>query len=496
MMGSKKSHKRIELSTGTRRRISPFALIGVGITLLVVLGAGAALIIPRLGTHADAVNMNCTILVPANPLSARGLATPYQLSATNAADGPCNETNTDQSAFVQGVIYNPATGAFSVYSPLVIDAGTTPAVAPKVPALPRNAVVGLWFGFNAANLTLRGAQRNTLRQGSCVNGQGGSVFGQFAYCNAVAFFSAANRGIARGLVKVPALQTANDGQPCMTTRDFALIDQDQSDNVQTQYLGNGTGQTAQFSAANQTALQDATTIANPSDNALLTTFIDPVLGCTPWTAPDLANAGAMVSALPLDELMAAADQKAPVALVPVNDPMTLNGNGQASLSKTNLYRAGVDQPQARSQNQASGASYCSNMIKMAIPRLQLDQTEETNAASPVADAADSLFTFLAMRVQQSYENLGCQALLNQPNPVTTQTDANGVVISATFATGTSAVTPTAGTTAPAVTPTPVDPAVTPTAGTTAPAVTPTPVDPAVTPTAGDAQPTPTVDNGQ
>jgi hypothetical protein len=46
-------------------------------------------------------NPNCTIIVPPNPLTAAGLATAYQLTATDPAQGPCNEANTAQSAFGQ-----------------------------------------------------------------------------------------------------------------------------------------------------------------------------------------------------------------------------------------------------------------------------------------------------------------------------------------------------------------------------------------------------------
>ncbi len=430
-----KQHKSVFRPASRRRgRLSPLMLIGMSVPLVLAIIATAVFVLPRLGSHAAAVNMDCTLLVPANPLTAQGLATPYQLSATNPANGPCNEANANQSAFVQGVIYDPATGAFSVYSPLVIDAGTQPAVAPTVPALPQGAIVALWFGFNGNNLTLQGATANTLSRARCVNGLPGSIFGQFSYCNAVAFFRAANQGIAAGKVKVPALGMGNDGLPCPTVRDFSIVDQDQSDNVQTQYLANADGQTAQLTAANQAKIANATTLGNPSDNALVTHVLDPVLGCTPWTAPNLADNNTPVSALPLDELMAAADQQAPVALVPINDPMVLN-NGNASLQKTNLYRRGVDQRQAFSQNQASGTNYCRNMLQAGMARLQKDQTLFTNTASPMPAVANSLFTFLANRLQQSFTNLNCQQLLNMPDPITVQTDGNGVVISATLNAG-------------------------------------------------------------
>jgi hypothetical protein len=418
-----------------RRKVSPLMLIGISIPVLLAL-IGAAFLInqPHTNSHAAAANPNpnCTLIVPANPLSAQGLATPYQLFAPDAAaNGPCNEANANQGAFVQATIYNPATGAFSIYSPLVIDQGTQPAVTPTVPTLPANAVVGIWFGFNGTNLTLQGAQGgNTLAQGQCTNGLNGSVFGQFAYCNARNFFGSVNQGIANGLVKVPALGTAKDGMTCPTARDFSVVDQDQSDNVQTQYLANGNGQIAQLTAANQAQIANATVLGNPSDNALVTKFIDPALGCQPWTAPDLANNGTPNLSLALDEIQANAFQPAPVALVPLTDPMTLVNNA-ASQDKTILYRQGVDQnPGGILPN--NGTVYCQNLVNTGLPRIKGDMTLTINATSPDPAAANSLFTFLANRFMQAYGLLNCPNLINIPNPVTVQMDGNGVVIAATI----------------------------------------------------------------
>jgi hypothetical protein len=322
-----------------RRRI---LLILAAIPLMIGGAVTAAIAAPPAAGPAQPAaasptpNPNCTLTVPADPLTARGLATPYLLSATNRAAGPCHEANPAQSAFVQATIYDPATGALSVYDPLVIDAGRRPAVAPLVPVLPADAVVGIWFGYNGNSLTLRAPNR-------CVNGLGGSLFTQFAYCHAVPFFEAVNAGIAAHKLTVPTLGRANDGEPCPTTRDFSVVDQDQSDNVTTKYLVTSHGNVAQDTPANAARLHGATVLANPSDNALVDEFVDPALGCTPWTVRDLDGGGTATS-LALDEIQANADQAAPAALVPLNDPMTLVG-GAYSAGKTNLYRAGVDQPQ-------------------------------------------------------------------------------------------------------------------------------------------------------
>src|SRR5258706_12073778 len=201
----------------TRRRgFSPLVLVGVLVTVVIALAVGGVVfLLPRMGSHAaGAVNADCTLIVPANPLTAQGLETPYQLMATNPNNGPCNEANPNQSAFVQAAVIDRATGNISVYEPLVIDQGTNPAAAPTMPKLNATSVVGIWFGFNGNNLTLQGTN-NSLQQGNCVNGISGSIFGQFSYCNAPAFFRAANHAIAAGKLAPPPLGTAKDAFPVL-----------------------------------------------------------------------------------------------------------------------------------------------------------------------------------------------------------------------------------------------------------------------------------------
>ncbi len=416
---------------GSRRRRRHWPLlVGLSISLLLVLIAAGVFVVPHLTSHAANDNTDCSLIVPPNPLTAQGLATPYQLVATNPANGPCHEANPAQAAFVQGAIIDPRTGQISVYNPLVIDQGSQPAIQPTPPNLPQGAVVALWFGFNGNNLMLQD-DNGSLNQGRCVNGVNGSIFGQFAYCNAPAFFAAANFDIRIGRLKVPAIGTAKDGQPCPTSRDFSIVDQDQSDNVVTEYLVTADGRIAQMTAANVAALQGAQVQTNGSDERLLSVAVDSALGCTPWMAPDLADPGHTVPALPLNELQAAAHQAAPVALVPLGDPMVLNNN-RPSLNKLNAYRRGVDQQPARSQAGASTATYCQNMVNIAPARLQLDQQLTQGRPSPDAGAANSLFTFLAQRFVASYQNLNCQALINQPDPISVTTDANGVATAATI----------------------------------------------------------------
>jgi hypothetical protein len=411
-----------------RRLVKPLGIFAA----LAAIAAGGVMYMAV--SNAATLNADCTLIVPANPLSAQGLATPYQLVATDPAAGPCNEANADQSAYVQGAIIGPD-GALTLYNPLVVDQGTQPAAAPAAATVPAGATIGVWFGFNGDNLTLRSANgTNSLRQGRCVNGLGNSIFGQFAYCNAPAFFRAANAAIRAGTLKVPPLGTAADGKPCPTVRDFSVVDMDQSDNVTTHYLANANGQMAQPNAAGRAAIgANPADLANGSDNRLLDAFMDPALGCTPWAMPEQSADGAMTNSLPLNELQAAAFQPAPVAIVPLTNPMTLV-NDRQSRQKTNLYRVGVDQPVIGAADNGSGTNYCTNMYTNAagVPRVFTAQASFAAAPSP-DPAATNLFTFLAMRANDAFATLNCQNLINMASPITLTTDGNGVVTAATLA---------------------------------------------------------------
>jgi hypothetical protein len=385
-------------------------------------GTGAAISMNQTAAQA-AASMNCSLAVPANPLSAAGLATPWQLG-----DG-CSMANAGtEGAFVEATILAP-NGSLQVYNPLVVTAGTQPAVRPTAPTIAAGSSVIVDVGFNGTNLVLTGAG---ARQGNCVDASGQSVIGQVSACNAVSFYKAANAAITRGTLKVPAIGTASDGQACQTVRDFALIDQDQSDNVVSQYLINANGQTAQASAANKTALTGATLLTNGSDDALLSDFVDPANGCTPFTAPDTTNPNGAAGAQALNELSAKAGQRGTIAVVPPNDEMTLVG-GNMSITKTNVYRSLVDQPLlAQNTNAASvAASYCQNMVNIAPARNNLDLANDTPFGTPVAATGDNLATFLGNRLSMSFVNLGC-ATYGLTNPVNVTLDGNGVATAVSY----------------------------------------------------------------
>src|SRR6478752_9044361 len=376
-------------------------------------------------TEAEAADStNCTVTVPDRPLSAKGLATPWVLG-----DGCTWANGGTEGVFIDATILAP-NGQIQVYNPLVINQGTTPAVAPTPPTIARGSQVILSAGFNGNALALVG---RGARQGHCIDAYGNSLMNQTPQCNAVNFYRMANFEIARGLLKIPATGTGKDGQACQTTRDFALIDQDQSDNAVASYLFDpATGHAAQATAANVVAMTGATVEQNGSDNGLLDKFVDPALGCTPFTAPNATNPNGTSGSQAMDELSARQNQKGMVALLPANNPQLLVG-GQFSLGKTNAYRMHTDQPRlARNTSlDRNAAQYCQNMINIATPRLKLDAQFETDTASPVPDLGDNLADFLAARLSGSFDNLNCKNY-GLTNPVTLTTDDNGVATAATF----------------------------------------------------------------
>ena len=369
-----------------------------------------------------AASMNCTLIVPPNPLTAAGLATPYQLG-----DG-CAMTNATQQAFVEATILSP-NGQVTVYNPLVITKGTTAAATPAAPTIAAGSSVIIDVGFNGTNLVLQGVG---ALQGHCVDAFGQSVIGEVSACNAVNFYTMANAEIAAGTLVIPPNGTSLDGQPCLTTRDFALIDQDQSDNVVTAYLLNGNGQTAQDTAANAAAMAASTKITNGSDDALLSQFVLPANGCTPFTAPDNTNPNGTSAAQALNELSAKQNQKGTIAVTPTNDPMTLV-NAAFSVGKTNVYRSLVDQPLLAADVNATTVAmdYCQNMVNIAPARNQLDMARELNFTTPVPAVGNNLATFLGNRLSMSFVNLKC-ANFGLNNPVTVTLNGNAVAIAVTY----------------------------------------------------------------
>ena len=371
-----------------------------------------------------AASTNCTVSVPANPLTAQGLASPWVLG-----DGCTWANGGTEGVFIDATILAPD-GQIQVYNPLVINQGTTPAVAPVAPTIAAGSQVILSLGFNGNALALVGAG---AQQGNCIDAFGNSLINQTPQCNAANFYRLANAEIARGTLTVPPAGTGQDGQACQTTRDFALIDQDQSDNAVASYLFDpATGQSAQATAANAGAMANATVEQNGSDNGLLDKFVDPALGCTPFTAPNPTNPNGSSASQALNELSARANQKGTIALLPVNNPQLLVG-GNFSIGKTNAYRVETDQPRlaATTNTSRNAARYCQNMVNIQAPRLKLDAAMETGTASPVPALGNNLATFLAARLSGSFGNLNCQNF-GLTDPVTLTTDANGVATAATF----------------------------------------------------------------
>lgn len=393
-------------------------------------------------TPLDPNAMNCQLVLPSDALTAGGLATPWKLLP------PCSQAVTSQQAFAEAAIID-AEGQISIYHPLIIDQGKSPQVAPVTLNLGAGSQVALFFGFNGGVLTLvdsngQGTDTSAVIKGlQCVNGLPGvqgDVFGQVSWCNTEPFWNAANAAVANGQLQVPQLGNDDLGKQCPSTRSFEIVDQDQSDNLPTKYLLLSDGSTVQFTAANQAKFPSATQIDNASDEALIATFIDPAIGCTPYQVDSIDDPGTKVSALSTQELQALLYQQNPIALIPLNNPDTLlTASGSQSPAKTNTYRIGVNQPQlgmGSNSNDGSPTDYCNNLVNLQPPFLASFQNRFTNVMTPDAGTGNNLFTFLSNRFLMSLTNLGCT---NQNIPVQCQQDGNGAATACTIATTSSTV---------------------------------------------------------
>jgi hypothetical protein len=434
--------------------VTAAAALSLTVGILVATSGGPAKVHPAAassatqGVSSTAVNPNCDIVVPAHPLTAKGLATPYQLTGPDgespAASGCQTINSINLGAFVQATILDPRTGALSVYNPLVITQGTKPAVRPVVPKLPAGAIVTIDFGFNGTVLRQVGATADALQQGNCTDGEPGSPFGQVSFCNGANFFNAAFSMERAGRLVVPSAGTTTKmvptagamgtGRACPTTRNFDMVDQDPSDNVTTMYLLNPvTGQTAQDNAANKARMPGATMLVNGSDNALIDDFLDPALGCTPFEAPDLGNKGTLTTSQALDELLAARNQPRNAALIPENDAMVVDNGGSLDQAKTDLYRSEIGQAPVSSQTDMSSSPqmYCQNLVNIQTPFIAANENLLAAGPSPVPTVGDTLFTFLANRLLSSFDNLNCKNF-GLANPVQVVLNGAGAATEATL----------------------------------------------------------------
>jgi hypothetical protein len=400
------------------------------------------------GTTAQ--KTTCEIIVPAHPLSAQGLATPYQLTGAHGmspARSGCQMSNGAKlGAFVQATILDPATGALSVYEPLVITRGTrpdTPGMKLSPPALPKDAVVTIDFGFNGAHLVQVGATPATLAEAHCVSGPAGSDFGATSFCNGARFFDAVGQAERAGRLKVPSPGTSNaivpsggdlgTGRTCPVISNFELAGLDPGRSVTTTYLLNPlTGQTAQDNATYRAYVDGATLVHGNSANAVLDQYVDPILGCTPFQAPDLSQASAPGSSEALDEIAAGAHPPKTAALVPENAKAVTDG-GEPDVAKTNQYRAELGQApiSATTNKSSSPAMYCQNLVNIQTPFLAANQKVLASGQSPVAAIASNLLTFLASDLSSSFDSLSCQQF-QLTDPVTLKRDSGGAATAATF----------------------------------------------------------------
>ena len=365
-------------------------------------------------------SQDCFLTVPDDPLNT-GLFKPWFVSTNPISAIECSQFLEGSEVFVEATIFDIDNNKFSVYNPLVINMGTKPAVNPDVGILPVNNIVIIHVGINGDTVTFIPSIKNNINSitiGNCINGlPNGSVFGQFAYCNGINFFQSVNNNIQMGLLMIPPIGNSLLGDSCQTTRSFPVVDQDQSDNVLSQYIITQDLKIAQDTLINRNNLKVLKIISNGSDNRLLNVFINPAVGCKSFTAPNLIDINIQQSSVALNEIQANLLPITPmVALVPPFSPFVVDNNNAQSVLKTNLYRDGVNQPNIMVIDNNDNINYCNQMGNLTPLYFIKHMTELMNMNSPIMNA--NLLNFLADRFKNSWDILQCQNLIGKPSPIT------------------------------------------------------------------------------
>jgi len=375
-------------------------------------------------------SQDCILEVPDDPLNT-GLFKTWYISTKEGSDITCSQLVPQTASFVEATIFNIPTKSFYIYNPLVLDKGTT-SILPILPAnITNDDIVVLHFGTNSNSLSLISQPHNCLTckpslvEANCVQGINNSNFGQFSYCNAENFFNTVNQNC-----NIPLVDKTILGDECPTVRSFTIVDQDQSDNVVTQYILTDNDIVAQDTPENRLFLESKNEtlkfIQNGSDERILI-LVSNAIGCKPLTAPDFINKNILKSSLVLNELQSKFNSK-DTGLIPSNNPMVLVDN-LPSLEKINAYRIGVNQPIITSLDEASTLPYCINMDKFALPFFYKYQSLLESAISPNDDTANNLLNFLAFRFVNSWTILNCTQLTNFSSRLIVYFGENNVVIS-------------------------------------------------------------------
>ena len=395
----------------------------------------------------------CGITIPADPLTAVGLSSPFIIADTIETFSAsqykslnthnyCNTLNYKSTVLIDALILDVDTGNILIYQPLVANDMNQVAFPTRFPILPTNFIIAYWFTSNGMPIVfLNTNSTNSINDGQCVFGDGVSIFGIFGYCNAINFFTSANSLIAANILKIPQVGNTIYKVPCLTTRHFGFVSEDQGTGVYSSYIVTKDNKVAQNTQYNRHILNVSNIIENTiSNNRLLNKIIYPVIGCNAFTVVDLTEItpgsyggfpSVQSSSLALNELFAMKD----FALIPSGSPMVLqldtmtNTQSYIDLQKFINYRGGLNQHFVNGLNYPQDTiNYCKNMYSIAGPYLGIHGNELFIAQSPNKSFANNLLNFMAHRFVNSWSRLNCETLTNKICPITVIFDSNGVAI--------------------------------------------------------------------
>ena len=311
-------------------------------------------------------------------------------------------SNPNLQAFVEADIINPRTGSIKVYNPLVITEGTQPPPAGAA-RVPRGDVVAIMFGFNGGNLLLTGTEKRCSRTTASTASR--VLLSQVAYCNSPAFYRAANRDIARGVLKIPPLATGDDGQPCPLPATSPWWTRPRRQHGRRLPADRENGRPPRTGQGDAAALSEGPRRSTTAATTRWSQVMDPALGCARYRLHDkTAPARCRLRQVTPTNCCATAARTTPVALVPLNDPMT-QVNGHNNRARPTRSRYELDQALI-GQGGELAEDYCEDMMQIGIQRVQQDSGKSPTSRPSCRTRATTCSRFMAAPASASFENLG------------------------------------------------------------------------------------------
>ena len=362
----------------------------------------------------------CGLIVPENPLSYQGLNTPYILKSFTGNAADCSVLDQRTTVFVEIVIFDISASTFYIYNPLVVNRLKQIKIYDEIPQLPDQNIVGIWFGSNGVTFKLIDSN-NSLHFGDCIDGYNGSIFGNFAYCNARIFFTT----ISKYRISIPNIGKTVNGFTCLTTRSFEFNEQYQISNVISSYIVLNSYKIVMKTIKNLSIFKPLFIIISKSNGYILNNYISIATGCTIFAGYDFTEQFIMKTSMILNEIYASLDVEQ--VFIPSTHP-SVTIDGVPNLNKLNLYRIGLNQSTVSEIDYNDSRLYCDGIYKKTPIFLYKHHDLLNNYITPDETLGNSLLNVMISRFLTSWNTYNCTEVLKVEFPIKYLKDYNNVIV--------------------------------------------------------------------